>query len=72
MLEKVYGSKNRANMLTKGVTLDKLKLYKTSVGLQEEKMDIAPFVSKWKIVMYGHKMVVGCHVKHELHGKGQK
>jgi hypothetical protein len=27
-------------------------------------MDIAPFVSKWEIVMYGHNMVVGCHVKH--------
>ena len=31
---KVCGSKNPADMLTKGVTLDKLKLCKTSVGLQ--------------------------------------
>jgi len=34
MLEKIYESKNPADMLTKGVTLDKLKLCKTSVGLQ--------------------------------------
>ena len=34
MLEKVRGSKNPADMLTKGVTLDKLKLCKASVGLR--------------------------------------
>jgi hypothetical protein len=34
MLEKVYWSKNPADMLAKRVTLDKLKLCKTSVGLQ--------------------------------------
>jgi len=33
-LEKICGSKNPADMLTKGVTLDKLKLCKTSVSLQ--------------------------------------
>jgi hypothetical protein len=49
MLEKVCGSKNPADMLTKGVTLDKLQLCKTSVGLQGEKM-ISLFVSKWEIV----------------------
>jgi len=35
MLEKVRGSKNPADMLTKGVTLDKLKLCKASVGLKD-------------------------------------
>jgi len=34
MLEKVCGSKNPTNMLTKRVTLDKLKLCKTTVDLQ--------------------------------------
>jgi ATP-binding cassette subfamily B (MDR/TAP) protein 1 len=34
MLEKICGSKNPADMLTKGVTLDKLKLCKASVGLR--------------------------------------
>ena len=34
LLEKICGSKNPADMLTKGVTLDKLKLCKTSVGIQ--------------------------------------
>ncbi|KAB5556119.1 hypothetical protein DKX38_007028 [Salix brachista] len=33
LLEKICGSKNPADMLTKGVTLDKLKLCATSVGL---------------------------------------
>ena len=33
ILEKIYGSKNPANMLTKGVTIEKLKLYATSIGL---------------------------------------
>ena len=35
MLEKVCGSKNPANMLTKRVTLDKPKLCKALIGLQE-------------------------------------
>jgi hypothetical protein len=34
MLEKVCGSKNPANMLTKGITLDKLILCKTTIGFQ--------------------------------------
>ena len=33
ILEKIYGSKNPANILTKGVTIEKLKLCATSVGL---------------------------------------
>ena len=33
ILEKIYGSKNLANMLTKGVTIEKLKLCVTSIGL---------------------------------------
>ena len=32
-LEKILGVKNPADMLTKGVTIEKLKLYSTSVGL---------------------------------------
>ena len=35
MLEKVYGSKNPANMLIKGVILNKPKLCKALIGLQE-------------------------------------
>ena len=34
-LEKIQGTKNPADMLTKTVTIDKLKLCSTSVGLQE-------------------------------------
>jgi hypothetical protein len=34
-LEKGCGSKNPADILTKGVTLDKLKLCKASVGLKD-------------------------------------
>ena len=33
ILEKIYGSKNPANMLTKGVTIEKLKLCAASIGL---------------------------------------
>ena len=33
ILEKICGSKNPANMLTKGVTIEKLKLCAASVGL---------------------------------------
>ena len=33
ILEKIYGSKNLANMLTKGVTIEKLKLCAASVVL---------------------------------------
>ena len=33
ILEKICGSKNLANMLTKGVTIEKLKLYAALVGL---------------------------------------
>ncbi|RVW21719.1 Retrovirus-related Pol polyprotein from transposon TNT 1-94 [Vitis vinifera] len=33
ILEKICGSKNSANMLTKGVTIEKLKLFATSIGL---------------------------------------
>ena len=33
ILEKICGSKNPTDMLTKGVTIEKLKLYATSVGL---------------------------------------
>ena len=33
ILEKICGSKNPTNMLTKGVTIEKLKLCATSVGL---------------------------------------
>ena len=33
ILEKIYGSKNLADMLTKGVTIKKLKLCAASVGL---------------------------------------
>ena len=33
MLEKICGSKNPADMLTKGVTIEKLKLCATSIGL---------------------------------------
>ena len=33
MLEKICGSKNPADMLTKGVTIEKLKLYAASIGL---------------------------------------
>ena len=33
ILEKIYRSKNPANMLTKGVTIEKLKLCAASVGL---------------------------------------
>ena len=33
ILEKIYGSKNSTDMLTKGVTIEKLKLYAASVGL---------------------------------------
>ena len=33
ILEKIYGSNNPADMLTKGVTIEKLKLYATSIGL---------------------------------------
>ena len=33
ILEKICGSKNSANMLTKGVTIKKLKLCATSIGL---------------------------------------
>ena len=32
-LEKIYGSKNQADMLTKGVTIEKLKLCTASIGL---------------------------------------
>ena len=34
ILEKICGSKNLADMLTKGVTIEKLKLCTASVGLQ--------------------------------------
>ena len=34
-LEKISGSQNLADMLTKAVTIDKLKLCATSIGLQE-------------------------------------
>ena len=33
ILEKIYGSKNSANMLTKGITIEKLKLCAVSIGL---------------------------------------
>ena len=33
ILEKIYGSKNPANMLTKGVTIKKLKLCAISIDL---------------------------------------
>ena len=33
ILEKICGSKNLASMLTKGVTIEKLKLCATSIGL---------------------------------------
>ena len=33
IVEKIYGSKNPADMLTKGVTIEKLKLCAASVGL---------------------------------------
>ena len=33
ILEKIYGSKNPTDMLTKGVTIEKLKLCAASVGL---------------------------------------
>ena len=33
ILEKICGSKNLANMLTKDVTIEKLKLCATSIGL---------------------------------------
>ena len=33
ILEKIYGSKNLADMLTKGVTIEKLKLCAALVGL---------------------------------------
>ena len=33
ILEKICGSKNPADMLTKGVTIEKLKLCATSIGL---------------------------------------
>ena len=33
ILEKIYGSKNLADMLSKGVSIEKLKLCVTSVGL---------------------------------------
>ena len=33
ILKKIYGSKNPADMLTKGVTIGKLKLYAVSIGL---------------------------------------
>ncbi|RVX06993.1 Retrovirus-related Pol polyprotein from transposon TNT 1-94 [Vitis vinifera] len=33
ILEKICGSKNLADMLTKGATIEKLKLYATSIGL---------------------------------------
>ena len=33
ILEKIFGSKNPADMLTKGVTIEKLKLCASSVGL---------------------------------------
>ena len=33
ILEKICGSKNPANMLTKGVTIEKLKLCAASIGL---------------------------------------
>ena len=33
ILEKIFGSKNPEDMLTKGVTIEKLKLYVASVGL---------------------------------------
>ena len=31
--EKIYGSQNQGNMLTKGVTVEKLRLCTTSIGL---------------------------------------
>lgn len=34
-LEKIYGSQNSVDMLTKIVTIDKLKLYLVSIGLHE-------------------------------------
>ena len=33
ILEKIYGSKNLADMLTKGVTIENLKLCAASIGL---------------------------------------
>ena len=33
ILEKIYGSKNPIDMLTKGVTIEKLKLCAASIGL---------------------------------------
>ena len=33
ILEKIYGSKNLTDMLTKGVTIEKLKLCTVSIGL---------------------------------------
>ena len=33
ILEKIYGSKNPADIVTKGVTIEKLKLCATSIGL---------------------------------------
>ena len=42
ILEKIYGSKNPTDMLTKGVTIEKLKLCTVSIGLlacrQEEEL----------------------------------
>jgi hypothetical protein len=34
ILEKIYGAENPANMLTKGITTEKLKLCAVSIGLQ--------------------------------------
>ena len=49
-VEKIRGSENPADMLTKEVTIEKLKLCKALVGLQGQKTSEMPFVSKREIV----------------------
>ena len=65
ILEKICGSKNPTDMLTKGVTIEKLKLCATSVGLLKDRrmsyrderlcfgglwlMLVIELVSKWEI-----------------------
>ena len=55
ILEKIYGSKNLTDMLTKGVTIEKLKLCAASVGLlawgQED-------LQGWGIVFGGLRLML--------------
>ena len=57
ILEKICGSKNLADMLTKGVTIEKLKLCADSVGLLAWKQEDE--LQGWEIVFWRIVVDVG-------------